>query len=232
MLRAFFGIVVLVLLTTAKADAQYWHGVVYDSDTKEPLPGVTITSKKARQFTVSDKNGNFYINVLMGDTVFFSHPAYTFTRKIVSPLTQTELVLMDKRKIELEEVEVLSGMKKFQRDSAERRVIYRKTIGESNFKIQQRGLGVSGLFSWVAYKVSGKQKRAKNFVSVMQQNEERQFISLRYNASLVHELTGLNNDEAMKFVAENPMPYDFARAASPLEIRAWVRERFRNWDKK
>lgn len=49
---------------------------------------------------------------------------------------------------------------------------------------------------------------------------------------VVHSLTGLSGEDAGRFMNANPMPYEFARAATELELRAWIRDKFRQYSDK
>lgn len=45
------------------------------------------------------------------------------------------------------------------------------------------------------------------------------------------ELTGLNEESTNTFLYQNPMPHDYARQATNLEIKMWIKFSFKNWHK-
>lgn len=214
--------------------SQLAEGNVYDMEDKNPLWFATITNKRTKQMAYSDNNGQFKINAVFGDTIFVSHPGYVFTYKVITS-SSGQWIYMERKKHHLEEVEVLSDMAKFQKDSAEKRVIYRKILLDAKQApgvSLNNGVVAEGIFSSLALWISGKGKRNRKFVNTLIANENVSFVALRYNPRVVYEQTGLPEEEAMRFMLEYPMPYDYARSASDLEVKMWIRTNFREWAKK
>lgn len=134
----------------------------------------------------------------------------------------------------LKEVKVMTPYEKWQRDSAENRLIYRKSLGDAAFKPEvpnplKYGLRLDGGITWLAYKISGKQKRAQQFKKGMEAHETEMLFAIRYNAPLVKRLTGLDDSAAYVFIRENPMPRYFFNTATELELMQWIRDRYRDW---
>lgn len=219
-------IVLLVSCAAISAQALPVHGFVEDKETKEAIYHAGLTNKRTKAFTYTDSKGAFSIDATIGDTLLFSHPAYTFQPFVIRS-SNDQWVYMDKVKHELEEVEILSDMAKFQKDSADRHIIYRKTIADAGFHPKIYGLGASGLFTSLAFKLSGKEKRNKRFLKTLLADEQARFTNIRYGTKLVMSLTGLDSANALQFVVTHPIPYDYVRTASDLEIKAWVREQYR-----
>jgi hypothetical protein len=46
---------------------------------------------------------------------------------------------------------------------------------------------------------------------------------------LVAALTGLTGDTVGYFMNANPMPFDYARAATDLELKMWIRYNYKQW---
>jgi NACalpha-BTF3-like transcription factor len=227
-------IILLVIITgwQFNALAQTVVGTIIDMDSKELVPNITITNKRTMQSVHSSAEGVFYINALLGDTLLLSHPAYMFSTKTVSMTMTREIFYVTKRRHELEEVEVLSDMAKYKKDSADKYIFYRKTLkdaGQAPNMNFSNGIGVDGLFSSLALKVSGKKKKAKKFAQMLERDEQTKFTNVRYNVKLVMSQTGLSEDEAMNFIMQNPIPYDYVRAASEVEIQMWIRENYKKW---
>ncbi len=135
----------------------------------------------------------------------------------------------------LKEVKVRTRYEKWQKDSADIRIIHRKRLQEADFKPPIRlenGLVIEGPFTWLALKISGKQKRAQKFKAEMEAHERETLFDIRYNAPLVKRLTGIQDDStAYTFIRENPMSRAFFDSATELELMQWIRDRYRAWKK-
>ena len=56
------------------------------------------------------------------------------------------------------------------------------------------------------------------------------FIDSRYTMSLVMQLTSLTDTETVAaFMYSFPMEYSFARTAGDLELKAWIRNNFKEY---
>lgn len=69
-------LVFLLINFTLVAQAQRVDGVVTDSETSEPVPGVNVIKKGTAQGTVTDINGAFQIDAGSGDVLIFSAVGY------------------------------------------------------------------------------------------------------------------------------------------------------------
>ncbi|WP_276132062.1 hypothetical protein [Polluticoccus soli] len=146
---------------------------------------------------------------------------------------------LSKRMIELKEVEVLTDMAKFKKDSALKRTIYRKALKDAATHAEpqlfgtpgQVGISLDGGVSAFAMWVSGKKKKLKKFSAMLAADERQRFTSIRYNAEVVGRIMGIDDNSALAFVDSHPIPYDFVRAASDLEIKMWIRNEYRNASK-
>lgn len=141
------------------------------------------------------------------------------------------------KQYELNEVLVRPKYHQFQIDSAERTVIYHKVLGDVAAKPSVSfgggptggGITVTGGISKLARIISGREKHDKQFVRDFIADQQYRFISLRYTPALVEQMTGLSGDTISAFIAQNPMPYDYARVASDLEVKMWIRTQYRSW---
>lgn len=135
----------------------------------------------------------------------------------------------------LKEVEVLSDLGKYKRDSALMDTIYRKAFNDANRKVEfglSNGFVVSGLFSQLARTISGRKKRDKKFLATYQATQAEKLIAIRYNKAIVTAVTGLQGDDAAHFMNANPMPLAFARTATDLELQMWIRYNYKRWKSK
>ena len=137
-----------------------------------------------------------------------------------------------KRNIQMKEVIIKPKAYNYSKDSAENRAIYHKafrTVNEHPTVGFANGLAVTGLFSELAYRVSGKKKHAKTLLQNITANQNDHFIDSRYTPELTSRLTGLSGDTLAFFMNAYPMPFDYARAASELEFKMWIRDNYRDW---
>ena len=144
-------------------------------------------------------------------------------KKPPSVLVATLNVTMEPSENELKEFTLHSGPSQYQRDSAERRDIYK-------LPLQRRppSAFVSPV-SALAEKFSKKAKRTYAFQKEFEQGEVDRFIDTRYTTKLVAQMTGLTGDSAAAFMYANPMPYEYARNASDLELKMWIRSSYKQW---
>lgn len=77
-----------------------------------------------------------------------------------------------------------------------------------------------------------KYKRLKAFQKRYIETETQNFIDSRYSPVSVTQLTQLIGDSLITFMQAYPMPYSFARGASELEIKMWIRHNYKEWIKK
>jgi hypothetical protein len=57
--------------------------------------------------------------------------------------------------------------------------------------------------------------------------EQDQFVDSRYTPDLVNTLTNLDGDTLAYFMHQYPMPHDYARTATALELKMWIRYNFK-----
>jgi hypothetical protein len=204
--------------------------VVIDKPSGLPLPNAVVANKQSKLTSRTNDNGICYLPYKKGDTLLCSHDGFYFSVKRVYKVPDT--IFMNPVQNKLQEVEVKSPYAKYYEDSAARALLYRKTIKDAKHKPQMNmnnGIAFDGVISELAYAASGKKKKNKAFVKQLEEDNKQRYIALRYNKETVEKLTGLKNNAAILFIQYNPMQYDFARAATDLEIQMWVRHHFDVW---
>ncbi len=221
-----------LLLVSLNSAAQVVEGTVIDEETKSAIAGVKIVNKKSGYSVSSDRNGHFSISAVPGETLVFTHMSYepAFEKVTAGNEGRSILVLMSPMSHRLEQV-VISGRTKYQRDSAARHELYGHELAKPLVpKPKYTGLGCAGCFGWMADKITGNSKRPKRFKKQFAADDEQLFIDSRYNIELVELLTGMSEpDSAAGFIRHYPMQYQFARAASDLELKAWIRYNYREY---
>jgi hypothetical protein len=121
----------------------------------------------------------------------------------------------------------------YQKDSAEMAALYSDQLnaaapikpGFSN----ANGGGFTGLIGGAVQKVSRSYKQKKRFRKNFENDEEQKFIDTRYTPELVTKLTGLAGDTLAIFMNTYPMEYKFARTASDLELKMWIRDNYKSY---
>ena len=77
MYKIFLGIILSGIVFNARSQITKINGVIYDLDTKEPVPFVTITFKGSNIGTISDINGTFYFETREAtDSIVISSVGY------------------------------------------------------------------------------------------------------------------------------------------------------------
>jgi hypothetical protein len=217
------------MLCAFSARAQTLQGVVTDASNGKPLYPVTVINVRTQESAYTSENGVYAISANTGDVIAFSYVGYkTVERtKPASVLIATLNVQMSHVDYMLPEFKVRPGhLTQYQIDSIER---------VSTYKIQLQRRPPSPFVSPVsalAEKFSRKAKRTYQFQKDFAAHELDRFIDTRYTKDVVQSLTKLGGDSLGNFMNAYPMPYDFARAATDLEIQMWIRENYREWIRK
>ncbi len=214
--------------------SQNVQGVLLSASDRRAVTAAIVVNKRTRQEVYTDMNGRFSIAAVGRDTLLFARKGYrlkTLTHYIYNPAA-VDTFFMEAETHTLEEVEILSPMAKYRRDSAEARLIYRKSIGDAKKQVVislSNGIVFHNLPSVLAATISGKRKRDKKFYRKLQSSENEKYADTRYNTAMVRTLTGMPEDSAGLFVNAYPVPHDYIRAATDLELGTWVRENYRKW---
>lgn len=215
----------LAIFCSVNAMATVWRGTIIDADSKRPLQGATITNINSQFFVMTNEFGQFNIQGNEGDKVTFYCPGYrTETHIIIKGLEGIRLNFsMKLSSRELNEVIITQRYKtKYQKDSAERH-------SEQSRVLARQKSNIGSPVSFLAERLSRKQRAIFKFQKTFGTLEEQQFTDSRYTPELVASLTNLGGDTLAHFMNSYPMPYDYARAATALEIKMWVKYNFRDF---
>jgi len=216
-------------LLSFTSGAQTLQGIVTDSATGKPLDPVTVVNTRTQAVTYTDGHGLYTIAANNGDIIAFSYVGYkTVTKaKPNAVIVASQNISMAQSAVELQEYKVHSRNRtQYQIDSAERRAIYHSELS------RRHPSPVMSPFSAVAEKFNKKAKRTYKFQKEYEQRDLQRFIDTRYTPDLVGSVTNLTDDSLGYFMNAYPMPYDFARTASELEMKMWIRSNYKAWMKK
>ncbi len=215
-----------LLMVSYASEAQTLQGVVTDAATGKPLYPVTVVNIYTRQSTLTDEHGLYVIPASQGNLVTFSYLGYRSVQKVkpISVIIATMNIAMEPTEYQLEEFRIKPGiLSRYQLDSQERVETYKLSL-------QRRPPNpfVSPV-SAIAELFSKKAKRTYAFQQIFAEGEIEKFVDSRYTTDLVTRLTGLTGDSIGHFMYVYQMPYDFARTATDLELKMWIRSSYREW---
>lgn len=219
---------ILFMFFPAIARAQSVQGSITDNDDAHPLAAVSVTNLRSHQVTTSDATGKYYIAAREGDQLSFSFIGYkTIRRSAPSSIIITTMnVQMQRQAQQLDELTVRPHkLTQYQEDSAERRAVYKKVL------TRRHPSPINSPISAIAELFNKKARRDYKFQKVYRDNEPDLFIDTRYTPEVVADMTGLTGDSLGHFMNAYPMPYEFARAASDIEVKMWIRTNYRQWKK-
>ena len=83
--------------------------------------------------------------------------------------------------------------------------------------------------TFIAEKLSKRSRRIFRFQKSFNYWEDQKFIESRYTPELVQQLTKLQGDTLAWFINANPIASDYARVASELELKMWIRDNYKAW---
>jgi hypothetical protein len=201
------------------------RGTLVDGDTKQPLASVVVSNTNSRQIALSDSAGRYYLVAYYGNDIMFSLPGYKMqTRKM--PATQSGTVVMNielfRLSYQLDEFIYRPKYTRYQLDSMERKAVYSRVLSREKSTI-------GSPVSWVVEKFNPNSKRIFRFQKSYRYWETQKFIESRVHTETAEKLTGLHGDTLACFMNAYPMPYDYARVASDLEVKIFIRESYKQW---
>jgi len=205
--------------------AQSLQGLIVDQN-GNALSAVLIRNASKKESVFSDKNGQFSIAASLGDSIEFSILGYD-NLTVIMPEDGTVFrrVFMHENPFALKEVEIHPDWTPYQLDSIERRKTYQIPLDR-----RKEGSILSPVTA-IAENISRKSRQRWKFQKNFSRWEDQKFIDTRYSFKEVSTLTGLKGDSLAAFIHAYPMPVDYARYASDLEIKMWIKYNYRQWIK-
>jgi len=232
-LKSLFLLLLLITFgSTAILTAQQLQGVITDFEGNETLVAVTVMNKTKSQTVVSDADGKYNIAAQKGDEIEFTYVGY-YSLTILMPEDGVVFrrVSLKKKLFSLEEVVIGPSWTPYQKDSIARRKTY--ALDLSRQKVSSSALAsVFSPATALAEQFSKKSKQRFRFQSNYAKWEDQKFVDTRYTNEEVTALTGLQGDTLAAFINAHPMPTDYARTATDLEIKMWIKYNYREWIKK
>jgi hypothetical protein len=225
----------LLVMLPFVGSGQQFRGRVYDRLSMAPLASVLVTNTRSGALWLSDSVGNLGFTAFPGDEISFTRPGYKASYYKVRGYGDLIEVALERAPVQLQGVEVMSPLARYKQDSAFNRQFFRKDLGYVKSQIGMGsgsggpgfGVSVGGVLSELALLASGKKKEVRRFEQEMLMLEGLQYSAIRYNPALVATQTGLSDTAATAFIVRNPLPNDYLRVASELELKMRVRDMYR-----
>lgn len=201
--------------------------MVTEGQTGKSLYPVSVINVSTQQTVYTNQFGAFNISATEGQQLVFSMVGYKEQRKyITAELMKNGIkVALPILSYELNEFILRPKYTPYQLDSLRRRSTYKRTLA------WQRTNSVMSPVSFIADRISKKSRSRLEFQRNFNKWEGEKFIDTRYTPDLVSNLTGLTGDSLGHFMNAYPMEYDYARNATELELKMWVRYHYRLWIK-
>lgn len=220
-----------MLLLTFSARGQTLYGIVVNGETAKPLAPVTIVNLSTQQSTVTDAQGNYSLPAKDGEVISYSYIGFHTVQRQAIPGTYLVVELFPLN-VKLQEYILHPDYTPFQKDSAEMTTLYSKELNTQRVKpgfSNANGGGFSGVIGSVVQKMAKSYKKNKEFKETFKKDIEQKYIDTRYKPGLVTALTGFTGDTLAIFMNTYPMDYDFARTASDLELKMWIRNNYKEY---
>lgn len=203
-------------------------GKVTDAGNGEPMDIVAVVNTSTQQLVYTDAKGHYTITAHPGETLAVNYLGY---RQVLMPISSgSELISVNislrRQNFQMPELVVRPKYTPYQADSISRQSTYQRTLARG------REGSLMSPVTLLAEAVSGKSKQRFRFKKDFARLENERFIETRYSPELVTQMTYLSGDTLAYFMNQYPMPVDYARSASDLELKMWIRLNYREWKAK
>lgn len=181
---------------------------------------------------MSNASGDYSIVAYKNDVIEFSGLGYyTYSMSMPGDGKVSRNITLVKKAFTLDEVVIGPQLSPYQIDSLKRRQLYKSALGRGFASSSVLG-SVFSPVSALAEQFSKESKQAKRFQQNYGKWEAQRFVDNRYSFEEVQKLTGLGGDTLAAFINAYPMALDYARTATDLEVKMWIKFNYREWIKK
>lgn len=204
--------------------AQTLSGMITDMNDHGAVANVIVRNKRTNQIVYSDDKGSYELQAQSGDSILFISQGY-YPFQMIMPQAKTlyRQITLERKILSLHEVEIRPGWTPYQLDSIDRFVTYQGALE------QKKTTSPFSPFSLIADNVSKKARQRWRFQENFVNWENQKFKDTRYTPEEVTRLTRLEGDSLAAFMNTYPIPYDYARTASDMEIKMWIKSNYREW---
>lgn len=226
---AFCFLILCFLIPGIGVHAQHMSGVIFDDQDNAPLQSAVILNKRTGNSALSDQKGMYRLHVKYGDTLSVSLVSYkpvSFTVKDSKQEFVRNIYLSPES--DMLDAFVVSNLTPYQRDSLARKNLYGAAL---NREWVSGGAAVFSPMTALAQQFSRKAKQRRRFQLNYNSWENQRFIESRYTPELVATVVPLRGDTLSSFINTYPIEADFARAATDLELKMWIKYNYLEWEK-
>lgn len=223
-------ILLILVLLGPVALAQTIKGVVIDGESQKPLFPVNVINISTQRSVMTDEQGYFVIRAGTGEILSFTFPGYHTIEKIIGSNAPLRIEFLPIN-VKLPEY-VLKDLTPYQKDSIEMVALYGHELAQKPAKPSisfESGISFNGLISSLAQRFTKSYKNSKRFKENFKREQEQKYIDSRYSPSLVSSLTMLKDDSLAQFMNTYKMDYPFARQATDLELKSWIRNNYKEY---
>ena len=232
-MQSFFKIHLLLLFLIAGSDKTFAQltvtGTVFDSSKRNYVENVNVESTGGK-FTRTDSMGHYKISVTEKDSIAFIYqnkPTQKFAVKDIPNLTQFDISLGVTVKGGYRTLkEVVIFARSYREDSIENRQTYadvynyrKPTIRTSISPDGAVGADVNEIINMFRFK---RNKHLKAFQARLEQQEQDQFVSYRFNKNFVRRITQLKGAELDTFMVRYLPTYEFASTTDEVTFNKYI----------
>ena len=232
-MQLFFKIFLLLLFFIAGSNKIFAQltvtGTVFDSSKRNYVENVNVESTGGK-FTRTDSMGHYKISVTEKDSLAFIYqnkPTQKFAVKDIPNLTQFDISLGIQVKGGYRTLkEVVIFARSYREDSIENRQTYsdvynyrKPTIRTSISPSGAVGADVNEIINMFRFR---RNKHLKAFQARLEQQEQDQFVSYRFNKNFVRRITGLQGTELDTFMVRYLPTYEFASTSDEVTFNNYI----------
>ena len=223
-----FAAILCAAASLSRAQIQV-SGTVYDSSRLYVVPGVDVFSTSG-QSTTTDSLGAYHIRVNPGDSLRFFYDGKStleFPVRDIDDYNQFDLSLrvrVRQRYKLLKGVTVFSD--NYQRDSLENRIEYQKYFDYDKPGIHSTyqpggpaGLDIDAMVEMFNFR---KKREEMAFRKRLVDEEHDNYVNYRFNARLLHRITGLSGDTLERYRKLYTPSYYFVAGSSLAEFYQYI----------
>ncbi len=221
----------ITLLIVFSVSGQTLRGIVVDGETQQPLYLVNVVDNANSQSTATDERGIYTLAAKNGDVISYSFIGYHTVQRLATTDSVLRVSLFP-LSVNLQEYVLHPDYTPYQKDSAEMAMRYSTELNKKPVKVgfsSANGGGISGLIGGPVQRMSKSYKQNKKFKENFQKDQEQKYIDTRYTPELTGALTGFSGDSLAIFMNAYPMEYKFARTATDLELKMWIRQNYKDY---
>jgi CarboxypepD_reg-like domain len=228
--KFYFSVVFLMVFFFTGFAQQYLAGKILKKGSPDIVPGVNIKNMSNNKYNTSDMGGNYRIIVQAGDTLIFSSAGYrpdTITANGSMLVNEYDIYLTSNiMALAVVEVDALS---KYESDSIRRTEEYAYILNPKNRAKLVKTKKVSSdrpgfTFSPIAF-FSKREKQKRKLLERIKQEDENEYIDVRFPRSRVAQVTGLTGDSLQRFMLLYRPGYDFCRKATSQDILLYINDK-------